>query len=58
MMKNPIDDEKDEFRVRRGGSWDGNAWYTRVSSRYSRGPANRSYDLGFRIVRNNPKDKK
>ena len=38
------------FRVPRGGSWDFNAWYCRVSYRFSGGPDICWYDLGLRLA--------
>ena len=39
------------YRVLRGGSWDFYADTARVSYRYSYGPSNSIYDIGFRVVR-------
>jgi len=39
-------------RVNRGGSWfNYGAWYLRSAARFNNSPGNRSYDLGFRLVR-------
>ena len=54
-MKNPISDEKAEAHVNRGGYWDSNSEFVRKSSRVDFGPAYRSNDLGFRLVKNVPK---
>lgn len=40
-----------EFRVERGGCWFDGAWNTRVSSRLSLQPNGRSFNTGFRFVR-------
>jgi formylglycine-generating enzyme required for sulfatase activity len=37
-------------RVIRGGSWINGASYSRVANRYSYGPSNRFYYVGFRVV--------
>jgi formylglycine-generating enzyme required for sulfatase activity len=57
-MKNPIEDKKGSIRVFRGGSWNYLPEDVRTSRRSSIAPAGQYDDLGFRIVRNIPKDKK
>ena len=52
MKKQPIEDKKSPNRVRRGGSWNFNARFTRVSYRFSYDASIRLNFLGFRIVRN------
>ncbi|MCM1531398.1 MAG: formylglycine-generating enzyme family protein [Bacteroides sp.] len=47
---NPAGPASGAFRVRRGGSWDGVAWYCRVSYRYFGLPGGRSSGLGFRVA--------
>ena len=56
-MKNPIKDEKDSYRVNRGGSWGVIPVSVRASSRDYGDPAIRYYDLGFRLVKNIPKER-
>ena len=58
--KNPVKDDgkKDSDRVYRGGSWDLDARFARLSYRYDLDPGYRNYYLGFRIVKNIPKDQK
>jgi formylglycine-generating enzyme required for sulfatase activity len=58
-MKNPIKDKKGYYRVFRGGGWYSVPEVVRASYRddYD-GPSYQNDNLGFRIVRNNPKDKK
>ena len=57
-MKNPIKDKKDFKRVIRGGCWDDFPKDVRVSSRNDNDPASQGNDLGFRIVKNIPQEKK
>ena len=41
----------DTPRVFRGGSWNDRApLWVRAASRYTRGPANRGYNFGFRVT--------
>lgn len=58
MIKQPIKDEKNSYRVYRGGSWNNNARNTRVSIRLRSRASLRNRYLGFRIVRNKPKKEK
>ena len=57
-MKNPIEDKKSPYRVARGGYWDSSPEGVRSSRRRDDDPADRGYDIGFRLVKNIPKDKK
>jgi formylglycine-generating enzyme required for sulfatase activity len=61
-MKNPVKDEqptKTSFRFIRGGDSNGGVAFAHVSlRRYNYYPDREEPDLGFRIVRNIPKDKK
>ena len=58
-MKNPIKDEKGSLRVKRGGGWGYNyPAYMWVLYRDDDAPTSRNYGLGFRLVKNIPKDKK
>ena len=57
-MKNPIKDKKDSYRVIRGAGWGSFPLYVRTSHRSSFSPARQSSSLGFRLVKNIPKDKK
>ena len=45
-----IDKEEGAFRVIRGGYWDDDARYCRVSDRINRQPVYRYYDVGFRLA--------
>ena len=54
-MKNPINDEKAEARVSRGGGWFGFARGTLVSARSSTVPTSLDDGLGFRLVKNIPR---
>ena len=57
--KNPVSDEKKgRYRVRRGGSWGVDARFVRLSYRGNDDPGYRYRVLGFRIVRNIPRDPK
>ena len=56
--KNPVKDEKVSDRVSRGGGWLNGAWYARLSRRVNFDPSLRHRNLGFRIVKNIPKDQK
>ena len=47
---NPTGPSSGSGRVNRGGSWNFNAKYCRVSHRYNSNPVNRSRDLGFRLA--------
>jgi formylglycine-generating enzyme required for sulfatase activity len=47
---NPAGPVNGSFRVRRGGSWGGNAAACRVSYRNSYTPGYRNYNLGFRLA--------
>jgi len=51
-ITNPVYIEKSSpVRIRRGGSWDCDAGYARVSRRYRDLASYRDYDLGFRFLR-------
>ncbi len=56
-MKNPVKDEKDSDRVIRGGSRLDNPKYVRTSNRNNYDPADQYYTLGFRLVKNVPKER-
>ena len=56
-MKNPINDKKGSLRVFRGGSWYFYPKFVRTSDRGNDGPASQYYDLGFRLVKNIPKER-
>ena len=56
-MKNPIKDEKDSSRVNRGGGWGRYPLSVRASNRNGIDPADQYYDLGFRLVKNVPKER-
>ena len=58
--KNPVSDEKDSNRVLRGGYWRNYPYVLRSAQRFNYGPSNRTYNygIGFRIVKNIPKDQK
>ena len=47
---NPTGPSSGSYRVLRGGSWDNNAWYCRVSNRINRYPSSRYGINGFRVV--------
>ena len=47
---NPRGPNSGWYRVYRGGSWNFNAWYCRVSIRYYYAPAYRNNNLGFRLA--------
>ena len=57
-MKNPIKDKEGSDRVRRGGYWGGNQFFVRSFDRKATDPNGRRRYLGFRLVKNVPKDKK
>ena len=44
------EDDKDNNRVIRGGSWNSEARFCSVNYKYSYGPENRSFIIGFRVV--------
>jgi sulfatase modifying factor 1 len=48
-VKNPLGPDKGDYRVFRGGSWDGNAGYCRVSYRSYYPPSTRLNSIGFRL---------
>lgn len=50
-VTNPTGPSGGSYRVRRGGSWDDSAKDCRSAFRYRLSPGNRSYLLGFRLVR-------
>ena len=51
-VTDPTGPENGSYRVNRGGSWDDGAGYCRSACRhYVHGPGDRSYILGFRVVR-------
>ena len=56
--KNPVKDEKVSDRVSRGGGWYYDARYARLPFRNLGVHSSRYHDLGFRIVKNIPKDPK
>ena len=63
--KNPVSDEQVDKkwggsadRVIRGGGWNHGAGSARLSTRDGIDPSDRDDNLGFRIVRNTPKDPK
>jgi formylglycine-generating enzyme required for sulfatase activity len=43
--------DKGEYRVLRGGSWRGYAWYLRSAIRFRYFPGNRGFIIGFRVAR-------
>ena len=47
---NPTGPNLGSFRMFRGGSWGGNAWYCRSAYRGGNRPDYRHYGLGFRPV--------
>ena len=57
-MKNPIKDKKGSHRVNRGGCWNRRAWYTDVMAVGISAPGSEKNTLGFRLVKNVPKEKK
>ena len=57
-MKNPIEDKESSMRVLRGGYWDGSQFFIRILNRKANDPNDRRRYLGFRLVKNIPKDKK
>lgn len=50
-LKNPINFEKESFRVTRGGNWDFPDLLCRISYRSGNSPSMDFHDVGFRIVR-------
>jgi formylglycine-generating enzyme required for sulfatase activity len=50
-VTDPIGPESGEYRVLRGGSWGGGAWYLRSALRSWSDPGLRRYDVGFRVAR-------
>jgi len=51
MNVNNINNEKNYYRVLRGGSWNNNPNYLRVALRNNNAPDNGNYNIGFRLVR-------
>jgi len=49
-QSNPTGPASGAYRVRRGGSWYGNAQSSRVARRLNHTPESRAYYLGFRVV--------
>lgn len=47
---NPTGPNSGSYRVRRGGSWNCDAWGCRSSIRYQYDPILRDYDIGFRLA--------
>lgn len=47
---NPQGPDSGDYRVLRGGSWDNSGWFARCASRLSSLPADRYYDVGFRVA--------
>jgi|GEM_PF-2456202 len=54
MQYNPTGPERGDYRVLRGGSFDGHPSYLRASNRSYDGPVLRDDDVGFRCVRESP----
>jgi formylglycine-generating enzyme required for sulfatase activity len=50
-VTDPIGPESGEYRVLRGGSWGGGAWYLRSAFRDGYTPGNRFSLIGFRVAR-------
>lgn len=48
---NPAGPSSGSYRVRRGGSWNGDAGYCRVAYRYGADPGRRSSGIGLRLAR-------
>ncbi len=51
LSQNPLGAASGSFRVIRGGAWNYYESICRVTFRYYSNPADRSYDVGFRVVR-------
>jgi formylglycine-generating enzyme required for sulfatase activity len=49
---NPTGPEKGSFRVNRGGGWNDFGRHLRSAYRAAHSPGNRTFNLGFRVVRN------
>ena len=50
FQSNPIGPASGDYRVLRGGSWYGDLFLARVSTRYYNYPDHKNYDIGFRCV--------
>ena len=50
-VRDPTGPSGGSDRVDRGGGWSDDAVYCRSATRISYGPGNRSYDIGFRLLR-------
>ena len=50
----PYIDKSAKSKILRGGSWSYDSGYTRSADRYWDFPSNRSYDVGFRLLRTLP----
>lgn len=53
LDRDPVNDSGD-WRVLRGGSWDGSRSYARAASRSEFNSDNRNFNVGFRVVRRSP----
>jgi len=51
----PVGARTGSYRVYRGGSWSSNAWWTRAANRLRVAPGRRYFNLGFRLVRADPR---